>query len=225
MHRESTNTEPLSLHDPAAQSADTGVLVCANCGDVVPKRFCSNCGQEHVSVIVPIRHILTDIADEFLKLDSKIVATLRPLFTQPGLLTNEYIAGRRARYVAPFRLYFIISAIYFLAFAHSSFDTTVMEGISTEIGWVHPAHVHVVPQPAGVANPMGSLHGTSHTHSSMANASDDRAQHHLTAVAQTVSWIVHNQSLLMFLLVPVAAGMLALLYLPSRRLYVEHLVF
>src|SRR5580658_1431395 len=90
---------------------------CQNCGTRVDQNFCPNCGQEYTTMIVPIGHLLREVLDLFLLLDSKLLRTLKLLVMRPGFLTNEYIAGRRARYVSPFRLYFVISALYFLAFS------------------------------------------------------------------------------------------------------------
>src|SRR4029453_9696672 len=41
--------------------------------------------------------------------------TLRLLFTRPGQLTAEMLAGRRARYIPPVRLYLVASVVFFLA--------------------------------------------------------------------------------------------------------------
>lgn len=51
----------------------------------------------------------------FLSFDARLVETLVPLITRPGLLTVEYLAGRRKRYVHPFKLYFVLSVVLFLA--------------------------------------------------------------------------------------------------------------
>jgi hypothetical protein len=65
-----------------------------------------------------VRHlssILADAADTILNIDSRIFRTLPALFLRPGFLTTEYFAGRRVRYVTPFRLYFFLSiAAFFL---------------------------------------------------------------------------------------------------------------
>src|SRR5690349_15288150 len=87
---------------------------CLNCGEPVPLNFCPRCGQENVQMVVPVKHLFGDIIDELFKLDSRLFRSLKYLITRPGFLTNEYIAGRRARYVAPFRFYFIVSAVWFL---------------------------------------------------------------------------------------------------------------
>jgi hypothetical protein len=44
----------------------------------------------------------------------KTVRTLRGLAT-PGWLTGEYLAGRRQRYLTPFKVYLVCAAIFFLS--------------------------------------------------------------------------------------------------------------
>ncbi|MGH8040692.1 MAG: DUF3667 domain-containing protein, partial [Rudaea sp.] len=46
-------------------------------------------------------------------IDSRTFHTLIPLYFRPGYLTVEYFAGRRVRYVTPFRLYFFLSVLAF----------------------------------------------------------------------------------------------------------------
>ena len=46
-------------------------------------------------------------------MDGKIVQTLKVLVTKPGMLTKEFLEGRRARYISPFRLYLTISVVFF----------------------------------------------------------------------------------------------------------------
>jgi hypothetical protein len=41
-----------------------------------------------------------------------VFATLRYLFTRPGFLTQEFIAGRRSRYMKPFSLFLIASTVF-----------------------------------------------------------------------------------------------------------------
>lgn len=89
---------------------------CLNCdaptGD---HRFCPECGQEHTAPVLSVRDLLHQFADDVLSLDSKIVRTVVPLLIRPGFLTQEYLRGRRARYVRPLRLYLVTSLLYFLA--------------------------------------------------------------------------------------------------------------
>src|SRR6185436_16977473 len=51
---------------------------------------------------------------EFLHLDGKILTSLKVLVTRPGQLTTDLVAGRRARYVTPLRLYLTLSVLFFV---------------------------------------------------------------------------------------------------------------
>lgn len=89
---------------------------CANCGTPMQGEFCHHCGQSIHSVLKPVHHMLEDGMDMFLHVDGRILHTLPPLMTRPGFLTLEYFAGRRQRYVAPFRLMFVLCLLSFFAF-------------------------------------------------------------------------------------------------------------
>ena len=55
-----------------------------------------------------------EITGDLFDLDSRIWRTLVALLFRPGHLSAEFIAGRRARYLPPLRLYLVISFILFL---------------------------------------------------------------------------------------------------------------
>lgn len=63
-----------------------------------------------------IRHlseVMSDLADIVFNVDSRIFRSLWDMYLRPGFLTTEYLIGRRARYVTPFRLFFFLSIIAF----------------------------------------------------------------------------------------------------------------
>lgn len=95
---------------------EAGTLYCANCGTPLEGEFCHHCGQSVHSVLKPVHHMLEDGMDMFLHVDGRIVHTLPPLLLKPGFLTLEYFAGRRQRYVAPFRLMFVLCLLAFFLF-------------------------------------------------------------------------------------------------------------
>jgi hypothetical protein len=94
---------------------EAATLHCANCATPLQGEFCHHCGQSVHSVLKPVHHMLEDSADMFLHVDGRILNTLPPLATRPGFLTLEYFAGRRQRYVAPFRLMFVLCLVAFFA--------------------------------------------------------------------------------------------------------------
>jgi hypothetical protein len=90
--------------------------VCANCGLQSPadNQFCPQCGQKFHDLDISISHLTGEAIEGFLHLDNKSYQTVWKLVCSPGFLTSEFIKGRRVRYVAPIRLYILISFIFFL---------------------------------------------------------------------------------------------------------------
>jgi hypothetical protein len=99
---------------PAAAAAKPG-KICANCGAPMHGPFCHACGQPEKGMIRHLASVMADIADTIFNVDSRIFRSLLPLYFRPGYLTIEYFAGRRTRYVTPFRLFFFLCIISFFA--------------------------------------------------------------------------------------------------------------
>jgi hypothetical protein len=86
---------------------------CANCATPLVGEFCHACGQSVHSVLKPVHHMTEEAVETLLHVDSRILHTLPALFLKPGFLTLEYFAGRRVRYIAPFRLMFVLCLLSF----------------------------------------------------------------------------------------------------------------
>ena len=87
---------------------------CEDCGAELHGHYCSNCGQVAVDYRRSFRHVIADVAESFLNWDSKFTKTIGLLLVCPGWLTNQFVAGRRTRYLHPLRLYLLISILFFL---------------------------------------------------------------------------------------------------------------
>ena len=87
---------------------------CENCGAPLTGEFCSQCGQHAIDYRRSIFRVLLDAADSFLNWDTKFLHSMNQLLIHPWQLTNDFNAGRRARYVHPLRLYLIASIVFFL---------------------------------------------------------------------------------------------------------------
>jgi hypothetical protein len=94
---------------------------CANCGASMQGEFCHECGQSIHTVLRPMHHMVEDTLDMVFHVDGRIVHTLPPLLYRPGFLTLEYFSGRRQRYVAPFRLMFVLCLLAFFV-CHLAMD-------------------------------------------------------------------------------------------------------
>jgi hypothetical protein len=115
-------------------------ISCPNCSAPLNGPFCSECGQRQVDLDRPFREIAGEAMESFLSFDARILRTLWPLVRRPGLLTVDFLAGRRARYVHPFKLYFAFSVLLFLVLAFSGYSVVrvgpadeVVSGVKLEL--------------------------------------------------------------------------------------------
>jgi hypothetical protein len=87
---------------------------CLNCGTELTGQYCGQCGQRATSRFISIFELLRDAFGDLFELDSRLWRTLAPLLVRPGLLTKDYLEGRRARYMPPFRMYLVLSLLFFV---------------------------------------------------------------------------------------------------------------
>lgn len=181
---------------------------CPNCGSDRVDSYCAECGQRAGDLHVTVGQFVRDALNGLFSFDSRVWRTLIALVGRPGLLTVEYWRGRRARYVAPLRLYLFVSFFTFLLLALLArgdvLDTTgtnpdapVRVGFSDE----HDAEADMGWFVEGVLVPI---------------TEDPEAFEAL--FVQRLPWMF-------FALVPVFGMYLRLLYRRRERFYVPHLVF
>lgn len=87
---------------------------CLNCGEVLTGQHCSHCGQRAKVRVLSLWGLLKDVFGDLTNFDSRLWRTLIPLAFRPGLLTLDFLRGRRASYTPPFRMYLILSVAFFL---------------------------------------------------------------------------------------------------------------
>jgi hypothetical protein len=93
----------------------TDVSSCLNCGRVLTGPYCAHCGQKTPHTDLTLREFLHETTHELTHWEGKIPRTLRTLYREPGRLTVDFLAGRRARWLPPLRLYLICSLAYFVS--------------------------------------------------------------------------------------------------------------
>src|SRR5436189_4808282 len=89
---------------------------CLNCNAEVQGRYCQNCGQENTEPRETVWQLILHFFQDITHFDGKFFSTVKYLFLRPGFLSKEYMAGRRAAYVNPIRMYIFTSAFFFLIF-------------------------------------------------------------------------------------------------------------
>src|SRR5438046_880248 len=98
-----------ALAGPAAAGHGPSVAdtACANCGRHLYGRYCHHCGQSSDLRHRSITHLLWEAIEGLLHLDGRLWRTLPSLFFRPGTLGKDYLEGRVARHVPPFRMFLI----------------------------------------------------------------------------------------------------------------------
>jgi len=210
---------------------------CDNCGASVPGRYCGSCGQRLEPPVHSLGHFARVATEDLTHADSRLWRTLLALLVKPGLLTREFLAGRRASYLPPVRLYLVVSVVFFLwAAVHSANDRS-------SIIMVKPDN----PPPAAAAGPAHQAPPTSGKLTVKAGANPDDcaevtydgpwARQLQPFIRNTCAKMVkdngrsvseglmHNLPRAMFVFLPLLAAVMMLFYWSPRRYYVEHLLF
>lgn len=101
---------------------------CPNCGAARIGAYCQQCGQKRSSPEdLSAKRFLKETLHEATDLDSTVFRTFVALLFRPGLLTVEYLAERKGRYLTPVKLYLIISAVYFILAWDASLEISNFE--------------------------------------------------------------------------------------------------
>jgi hypothetical protein len=111
---------------------------CANCGAPLHGPFCAQCGQPVKPLDPPVRHFAGEFAQELFDVDNRVLRSFRRLFFSPGFLTLEHVAGRRAPWLSPLKLYLLTSVACFAVLAVVGDDTVKdlrVEGDLRELGF------------------------------------------------------------------------------------------
>jgi len=87
---------------------------CLNCGADLRGQYCGICGQRARGRLISLWELLQDAFGDLFEIDSRLWRTLIPLLIRPGRLTRDYLEGKRARYMPPFRMYLVLSVIFFV---------------------------------------------------------------------------------------------------------------
>lgn len=113
--------------------SETTTANCLNCGVEISGQYCWNCGQRSNTRLISLFELIRDAFGDMFELDSRLWRTLIPLAIRPGYLTAEYLRGRRARYMPPFRMYLVMSFIFFLLTTAFTESSAIDESVNDEV--------------------------------------------------------------------------------------------
>jgi hypothetical protein len=100
--------------------------VCKTCGAQITANFCSNCGEKK---FIPgehtIRHFFGDVLNAITSLDGNFLQTAKLMIMKPGVMSYQYIHGRRVPFIKPMSMFFIVNLIYFMFSYGDALNTTL----------------------------------------------------------------------------------------------------
>ena len=191
---------------------------CHNCGAAVSYHYCALCGQETTLHVPSASEFIHEFVGHYIALEGKLWTTVRKLLLRPGFLSAEYIAGRRVRYVQPLRVYLTFSILFFF----------VLKLAGTPVGKVDEQAATGEPmvtiQQADPGTPelmiLRAVPAPLQQKLKAFNARPAAEQSKLLGAA-FFAYVPYA----MFILMPLFAAYLKLLYAGSGRRYGEHLLF
>ena len=209
--------------------------VCRNCGASLVGPYCAQCGQEDRERIVPFRRFAAEQLRDFFSLDTRFFHTLTWLLRRPGFLTNEYVAGRRARYTSPLRLYLIVSFLFFFTLTLLQVDVsgivvtspngqaTPADSVATTATRADTAQVARPDSTAVIASDEGQE--SAYQRSWLKRRFMEGVQRMQEDEAAFEEDLVSRIPSMMFFLLPIFALVLKLLYMRRGILYARHFIF
>ncbi|MBK7232246.1 MAG: DUF3667 domain-containing protein [Saprospiraceae bacterium] len=222
-------------------------MKCMNCGRsfLEQDNFCPECGQENHSPNQPIRHLFLEFLESLLHFDTKLFTSLKYLYLKPGQMSLEFLNNQRARFVPPMRLYIFISVIFFILIS-------TLGNLNDQVNFKYSDEFNKYGEPDTlrffnfkyVWNPDSSMSLRQDALESKVIDSLLLNQNlELTFFNRTVlktftkfftgyfskkalfEKFIKNVSILMFVLMPVFAFLLYLVFIRSKRNYYEFLIF
>ncbi len=101
-------------------------ILCKNCQTSFDGKFCPSCGQSVFEYERPFRFLIADFTGNLFAFDTRFWTSLKALTLQPGKQTRNFIQGKRARYMPPFRFFIFVSFLFFLIFSSYLGKTVVV---------------------------------------------------------------------------------------------------
>lgn len=90
--------------------------VCLNCDTPVTGPFCAACGQNHAhAASLSAGVTFFDVLDQVVQVNGALARAAVDLVLRPGVLTADFLAGRRARRPSPAKLYLVVNFVFFVA--------------------------------------------------------------------------------------------------------------
>jgi hypothetical protein len=207
---------------------------CPNCGHAIDDplpNYCSHCGQETTLKPPTVLEFAQQFGGSIIATEGALWRTMKLLMFRPGQLTLEYLNGRRRRYVLPLRLFITLSVIALL-----------LMRILANLGGPTLAEIEagiIVDRPEqnegsiGIGNKSIAIKNNKVTCTGLPESWCARIKERFVlepaAIAKRLQDVPGNvlsyAGSAMFLLLPLFAALLKIVYFSRHMRWTEHLIF
>lgn len=217
--------------------------------------YCPDCGQANTHKRISTRQIVHDFFGDYFTFDSKFFHSLFPLVFKPGHLTREYTTGRRVSYILPLRLYLFTTFVFFFILSMNtrfdrnrfsnpdtirimgtdSLNSVLNEALSEtpkkQKNWMDIHLNENTESEADTAERKFTMNLPETTGvSGRINDYFKQKANHLSEMGEEGAMLfakacINQLPKMLFLLLPVYALFLKLIYIRHHYFYVEHLIF
>ena len=207
---------------------------CPNCATPLQGPWCYQCGQPGEDYHRSIGKLVVEVFEGLLHFDGRVWRTLPDLFRHPGKLTRAYLDGHRAPQVPPFRLFLVVLVLIF--FAGAVGGQSIMSS-TTVVTDDHGKVLSVKKETLDTLSPNDKAQIKTAINEELAKSAAQPS-------FSPKRWLLQQSGKVMddperfklvleqwserfaFLLLPLAAGLLSLLFIWRKEFYVfDHTIF
>jgi len=208
----------------SAQHAAPPGTPCANCATLLQGPWCHACGQSAEDFHRSISRLIGEVVEGLLHMDGRIWRTLPGLMLRPGKLTRAYLDGHRAPQIPPLRLFLVVLLGVFLigGLTNQSNKLNQPAGQAVADGRLSPEQRAVVGRHLDQAN----VEIAGQRYPMASNWLRTRLASVLADPKRFELLIEQWSERFAFLMLPVAALLMSLLFVFQRRFFLfDHAIF
>lgn len=198
--------------------------ICKNCETEFIGHFCPNCSQSVRDFNRSFKVLVLDVLGNTWAFDVRFFNTIKSLLFKPGRIAVDYVAGRRERYMPPFRLYFFIS-IFFFMLLNIATSRSLKDGVKINASISTDEATKSKEESAKsneadklqIDTKVFSFEGTNKNKKLMSEINQNKSEY-TTRFISLLSWSL-------FILMPLYAALLWVLFRKKQKYYMAHFIF
>jgi hypothetical protein len=185
--------------------------ICKNCQASFKGNYCSECGQSKREFDRPLKLLIVDFVGNIFAFDTRVWRSLNHVLLHPGKMEQQYIQGKRVRYMPPFRMYVFMSFLFFLMLSFMT-NRTVQKNmlLNNQTNEIKIDDV-IVDKEMNMPGSAGNSSGI-----------DKRIQKVIDAPELYVSRLFKYFSWALFFLMPFLGFLLWVFFRQSKKYYLSH---